>query len=121
MANVINNAFDKMIIFAAGGALVGSAFPVIGTGIGALIGGLSGIVIGGLTAAMGAQALDDLATDMFGVDSPTYKMFKFLYEAYELVLLKPFKVLTTMVSRIVVMSSAIVLALIYHSNDQCRN
>ena len=93
MANVINNAFDKMIIFAAGGALVGSAFPVVGTGIGALIGGLSGIVIGGLTAAMGAQALDDLTTDMFGVDSPTYKMFKFLYEAYELVLLKPFKVL----------------------------
>ena len=93
MANVINNAFDKMIIFAAGGALVGSAFPVIGTGIGALIGGLSGIVIGGLSAAMGAKALDDLTTDMFGEDSPTYKMFKFLYEAYELVLLKPFKVL----------------------------
>ena len=44
---------------------------------------------------MGAEALNDLTIRYVWCrpEDPTYKMFKFLYEAYELVLLKPFNVL----------------------------
>ena len=99
--NVINNAFDKMIIGAAAGGLTGTfVFPVLGTGVGVLIGGLAGLAVGVLAGVLGEEGVNKLfdvvgpiADDMFGFESPLIKSIRALYAGYELIILRPFELL----------------------------
>lgn len=55
----VDNSIGAGLTGAAAGALIGSAFPVIGTAIGAAVGGIAGVI----TGALGSSIPDKVSTD----------------------------------------------------------
>jgi len=97
-ADVMQNAYDKMLIGAGTGTVIGAVsgaglFSLPGAGLGALIGGLTGIVTGALAAYFGDEAIEQAAADLKkGFDeSPVGMLLDGIIKMYNELILQPFE------------------------------
>ena len=96
MADVINNAYDKMLIGAGTGSVIGAVsgagiFSLPGAALGGIIGALSGITLGALTAYYGDEAVEKAIDTMVGKESPLGMIADYIVNMYQKLLLAPFE------------------------------
>jgi len=94
--DVMQNAYDKMFVGAATGATIGGfmgagVFSIPAAGFGAVIGALSGITIGAVTAYYGEDVVNDKIDKLFGEGSSLMKSLDIIYNAYEMLILRPWE------------------------------
>jgi hypothetical protein len=96
--DVINNAYDKMLIGAGTGGLIGAVsgagfFSLPGAALGAIIGGLSGIVIGALSSYFGDEAVKQAGEDLKKgfEEGPVGILIDGILRMYNELILKPFE------------------------------
>jgi hypothetical protein len=95
-ADVMQNAYDKMLIGAGTGSMIGAVsgaglFSLPGAALGGIIGALSGITLGALTAYYGDEAVAKVIDDMVGEESPLGMIADYIVNMYQKLLLTPFE------------------------------
>ena len=96
IVDVMNNAYDKMLIGAATGITIGAVsggglFSLPAAGFGGIIGALSGLTVGALTAYYGDEAVEKQIDNMFGPTSPLMLVVDYIESMYTKLILTPFE------------------------------